>query len=379
MSSSVTNNNKNEIFPSNGENINNFLTADCMLQVFRSSDRYPAPLALVCKAWHQALEHSYPWIANFYREDEHITPLYSLVMTAGGQVDTKETVKQTYFRIMEFIDTRHIQKALQKAGLQVVTPLTPSLGPILNVAREANLVKSFQRIFRHFAQPQNAAVYPHFQQAFVNSCNAADIHPSSFKVGPTVDNPIRPSLASKALCVHLFIQNSPEILNQKELPIKIITGNITAVPREVCLFLNITTLYFSYNQLTTLPDAIGQLSKLTTLCLNNNELTTLPETLCNLSKLEVLNLEYNELTELPETLCLLSKLKNINLGNNQLTHLPQFIYKLTNLVITNIVGNKINTTEFPAISRQLSSLQQFNIRHFEFIHNINKYEECSIQ
>jgi hypothetical protein len=378
MSSSINKTNK-------GENINNFLPEDCMLDVLKPSDTYPATLALVCKAWHQVLENSYRLIATFYRKDEDIAPFYSPVMTAERQIDAKETVKQTYLRIMEFIDAPHIKEALQQElGPQVVTPLTPSLGSILKVAREVNLVKSFENIFQCFTPYQNAEDYPHFQQAFASSCKATAIHPSAFKVGS--DSSIRPSLASKVLCIRSFVRNSPEILNQKNLSIAISSGNITALPLEVCLFLNVTILNLSHNQLTTLPDAIGRLSKLTKLFLGNNKFTSFPEMICNLSELESLTIgnidlirdnHQNKLTDLPDTIGQLNKLTQLALHNNQFTHLPQGILNLPNLVFLNIKGNKINAIGLGAISKQLSQLPQFNIIAFEELHQIKHEEEST--
>jgi Leucine-rich repeat (LRR) protein len=400
-----------------------YLTPDCMQHVFRLSDRYPAPLALVCKVWREVLENFYPLIATFYRKDDYISPFYSPVMTAEGTVDTKETVKQAYLRIMEFIDAPHIKKALQESGLQVVTPLAPSLSPIFDVARNANLVESFKDIFQYFTERKDVAFYQYFQQALAASCDTALIPRSTFEVGPAADGLIQPSLASSVLCVNLFVQNNPEILNQKELPIYVMSRNITALPLEVCLFINVTILNLSHNKLTTLPDAIGQLSKLEQLLLINNKFKIFPEIICSLNTLSALNFRRNELTclpakirllshlealtlsenkfnvfpkiicslnalqhlyldrnaltDLPETISLLSALEFLNLRYNQLTHLPQGTYALTNLLHLNIRNNKVNTIELKAISEQLSLLPQFRIDRCTKKHPIES--TCSVQ
>jgi hypothetical protein len=388
MSSSVTNNNKNEIFPSNGENINNFLTADCMLHVFRSSDKLPKTLVRVCKAWHQVLEHSYPWIANFYREDEHITPLYSPVMTAGGQVDTKETVKQTYFRIMKFIDAPRIQKALQQElGPQVVTPLTPHLSPILNVARDTYLVVFFDCVLKSLLENENSEFQQHAKNTFSNACAAAHVPPGAFEAGRLNASPkgVAPmegvSLVDRALCIHLFVQGwikgPPKLLTQESLTLNFLCESIFVVPPEICLFSNIACLVLSNNCLSSLPEAFGQLSKLKILHLNNNRFDAFPETLCSLKALTVLMLQNNKLTKLPETFCLLDNLEYLNLRNNRLAKLPVGISKLINLYSLNIKQNNIDDTELHAISKQLSQLHHFDIQPFNTSHNINPEKEST--
>ncbi|MBE9234278.1 GTP-binding protein, partial [Cuspidothrix issatschenkoi LEGE 03284] len=105
---------------------------------------------------------------------------------------------------------------------------------------------------------------------------------------------------------------------------------------------NLSGLYLSNNQLTTLPEAIAQLSNLSGLYLRNNQLTTLPEAIAQLSNLSVLDLRNNQLTTLPEAIAQLSNLSRLYLSNNQLTTLPEAIKQLSQLETLDLRGNQLN-------------------------------------
>ncbi|MCP4257766.1 MAG: GTP-binding protein [Planctomycetes bacterium] len=79
-------------------------------------------------------------------------------------------------------------------------------------------------------------------------------------------------------------------------------NQITSVPKELGLLINLTTLVLSVNQLTSVPKEFGQLTNLTTLYLNRNQLKSVPKELGQLTNLTTLSLENNQLTSLPKEL-----------------------------------------------------------------------------
>ena len=103
---------------------------------------------------------------------------------------------------------------------------------------------------------------------------------------------------------------------------------IGEIPSEIGNLTNLTRLYLSNNQLTTLPESIGNLSNLEELELNNNQLTMLPDSIGSISSLKWLYLSNNQLTTLPESIGNLSNLEELDLIYNQLSTLPESICNL---------------------------------------------------
>jgi leucine-rich repeat protein SHOC2 len=84
---------------------------------------------------------------------------------------------------------------------------------------------------------------------------------------------------------------------------------------------NLTELYLSYNQLTSLvlPDNPLSMSNLVELHLSHNHLNSLPDNIGCFSNLRNLYLSYNQLTSLPESIGNLSNLIKLDVSSNQLT------------------------------------------------------------
>jgi hypothetical protein len=333
-------------------------------------------------------------------------------LTDKGKPDPKESVKQTYLRIMEFVyNAPHIKTALENLGLRA-TPLTQELGQILEVARDANLVASFTGIFEPLINKLagidgglSEKLERRCLRAFKKTCKNNPLVPlrtfvdcsyflrENFALVPLLKKKpagdTQPSLAEVVSFVHFFINNSPKILEQKKVPISITARNMTALPPEVCLFHNITGLDLADNRLTALPPEIGQLNRLKTIDLACNKFTTFPEIICDLSELKSFNFGnpslgvnplvtcQNRLSHLPETISRLNKLEFLGLYKNQLTQLPEGIFKLTNLVAIDIRQNEIKASELKTIFKRLKALPWFNIKKCQKWHV--ETSKCSVQ
>jgi Leucine-rich repeat (LRR) protein len=98
-----------------------------------------------------------------------------------------------------------------------------------------------------------------------------------------------------------------------------------------CHIHTLTSLNFSYNQLTSIPNEIGQLSSLEHLYLNNNQLTSIPNEIGQLRSLKGLDLDHNQLTSIPNEIGQLKSLKHLFLNYNQLTSIPNEIGHMRSL------------------------------------------------
>ncbi len=113
------------------------------------------------------------------------------------------------------------------------------------------------------------------------------------------------------------------------------------------------------NNLTTLFPSINQLTSLKQLSISNNSLSRLPAEICSLYTLEELHLDSNRLARLPQELGKLMNLKKLLLQKNNLTALPSSIGQCRKLLTLDVSGNQFDI--FPA-ELQILSLQEI---HFE--------------
>jgi Leucine-rich repeat (LRR) protein len=118
-------------------------------------------------------------------------------------------------------------------------------------------------------------------------------------------------------------------------------NEITKIPVEICNILNLQILYMSCNKLTTLPNEISNLINLQELGLKNNDLTTINKEICNLINLKYLNLSNNKLTTIPNEISNLINLQHLCFENNNLTTIPIEIGNLIKLQILYLYKNKI--------------------------------------
>ena len=118
-------------------------------------------------------------------------------------------------------------------------------------------------------------------------------------------------------------------------------NQLTSLPESLGILTSLNGLSLSFNQLTSLPEWLGNLTSLTYLDLSGNQLTSLPESLGNLTSLTTLNLRANGLTSLPEWLGNLTSLRGLSLSDNGLTSLPEWLGNLTSLRGLDLRGNPL--------------------------------------
>uniref|UniRef100_UPI00260132B2 COR domain-containing protein n=1 Tax=Methanosarcina sp. UBA289 TaxID=1915574 RepID=UPI00260132B2 len=95
------------------------------------------------------------------------------------------------------------------------------------------------------------------------------------------------------------------------------------LPPEISESKNLTTLFMSNNQLTSLPPEISELKNLTEIDISNNQLTSLSSEISELSNLKKLNISHNQLTLLPPEVSELENLNTYYISGNQSTPLPE--------------------------------------------------------
>jgi len=175
--------------------------------------------------------------------------------------------------------------------------------------------------------------------------------------------------------VNPYLEKAKAEIKYQKNELQKLTGNSTPF--------NLSTLYLSSRNLTSLPESIDNLTELFLLNLSDNRLSSLPENFGNLSKLSQLNLEGNNLTSLPENFGKLTKLFALEINNNNLTSLPESFGKLTNLAVLILSDNRLsslpdnfdnlsglgqlrleenNLTSLPESFGNLSKLIQLNLR-----------------
>ena len=74
------------------------------------------------------------------------------------------------------------------------------------------------------------------------------------------------------------------------------------LPLEIVECTHLTELYFSGNEITSIPEALGQLSNLKGLLLLNNQIAEIPEAIRSMKNLEELDLRGNPVPIPPQVL-----------------------------------------------------------------------------
>jgi len=166
--------------------------------------------------------------------------------------------------------------------------------------------------------------------------------------------------------------------------IKLSSMELTELPNEIFLLLNLEELFLYNNQLYSLPIEITNLTKLNHLDLRNNKFENLPNEIGQLKNLKTLRLNDNKIkaselskisalsnldklhlrsngfSELPEEIGLLTSLSELDISFNNISRLPIEFSHLTNLVTLQIGNNKFSDFPLP-----ITSLTQLLELHFQ--------------
>ena len=134
---------------------------------------------------------------------------------------------------------------------------------------------------------------------------------------------------------------------------------LTTLPESLKYLTGLKKLVLKYNQLTVVPDWISSLNSLEILNLNVNNINKIPSSISQLKLLKEFSLWKNDLTSLPESLCELYNLELLNLRLNNLEFLPSALGKLENLKILNLHDNRLNNIPYSIAS--LSKLENLNL------------------
>ena len=140
-------------------------------------------------------------------------------------------------------------------------------------------------------------------------------------------------------------------------------NQLTEIPGWISSLKSLEILNLNVNNINKIPSSISQLKSLKELSLWKNDLTSLPESMCELNNLELLNLRLNSLEFLPSALGKLKNLKFLNLHDNRLNLIPSSITDLTNLENLNMSWNLI--TSVPVHLTSLSSLKYLDLERNE--------------
>lgn len=120
-----------------------------------------------------------------------------------------------------------------------------------------------------------------------------------------------------------------------------LSGQLTALPKQIGQLVNLKYLKIESNKLTTLPKEIGKLTKLTHIWSYSNEITSLPDEIGDLESLEEWVLWSNKLKTLPKTIGRLRKLKELEIKWNQIVELPDEIGQLASLEVLDAASNAL--------------------------------------
>jgi Leucine-rich repeat (LRR) protein len=92
---------------------------------------------------------------------------------------------------------------------------------------------------------------------------------------------------------------------------------LQAIPEEICYFVNLKEMFFSFNEIKALPESVEKLKALQCLDLTGNKVQELPASLGSLPVLTQLYLDNNALQELPASYSKLTTLHTIYLSYNK--------------------------------------------------------------
>ncbi|MBK6263986.1 hypothetical protein JKA74_02970 [Marivirga sp. S37H4] len=141
-------------------------------------------------------------------------------------------------------------------------------------------------------------------------------------------------------------------------------NDLTELPEFLFHSSELKELDLYFNRIEKVPESIGSLIKLERLFLANNNIFSLPASIGNLVALKELYLHHNRISYLPKSICRLTNITDFHINNNYFHEFPNCILSFTKLEDLDISNNKIST--IPVELKQLKSLQYLWIRGITF-------------
>eukprot|EP01080_Neovahlkampfia_damariscottae_P011631 gene11631-4872_t len=167
------------------------------------------------------------------------------------------------------------------------------------------------------------------------------------------------------------------LINLQQLTLS--SNKIRILPKCIGALSNLEYLILSENFLTEIPPEIGELQNLDLLLLNNNLIESIPPEIGNLTKLGCLFLQGNKLKSIPKEIANLKELTSLNLKHNQLTEIPIEISKMKKLHELQLTGNPMAEipSEFTNI-KKLDRKSNFQIK-MDLNDNLNDNNVLNLQ
>ncbi|CAN8003981.1 unnamed protein product [Ixodes hexagonus] len=157
---------------------------------------------------------------------------------------------------------------------------------------------------------------------------------------------------------------SPNIEKLRALNILEINDNqLCGLPETIGKLGQLSKLNISRNKIESLPDSFFELKELRQLIGHHNAISELSDDISNLSLMEMMDLSHNRLSSLPAMIGFLSRLTNLNLSHNNLTELPPEMGSMNALQVLDVSANKLQSLPEPIGS--LCHLEQLFVQQNE--------------
>ncbi len=118
-------------------------------------------------------------------------------------------------------------------------------------------------------------------------------------------------------------------------------NELEEIPEAIGTLKNLYKLNFDHNKIREIPTVVGSLSSLVELRLANNQIKEIPEAIFRLHRLYKLQLDFNKISEIPEAIGHLSNLSSLCLENNKITILPRTMLQLKKLSWLSVEGSPL--------------------------------------
>eukprot|EP00842_Homolaphlyctis_polyrhiza_P004780 jgi/Hompol1/5302/HPOL_004321-RA len=143
------------------------------------------------------------------------------------------------------------------------------------------------------------------------------------------------------------------------------------IPKEICDFERLQTLYITSDRLLLLPTMRDMMS-LVDLSLDGAQISQIPKAFFAMTKLTSLNLCGNQIRELSEDISYLVNLKTLCLKNNKLATLPSELASLEQLTTLDVSGNELFGLPDEIYSLPLQRLDAASNQIVDISHKIGK-------